>query len=826
MNFCPNCGKPQKPGAPFCVSCGRRFETSAATAQAHRPVSHRESGPARPIPVAFPNAVDPGALNVPNIHDLAAADLPRIAAQLPPRINFIDKFRSKYLVPILVAIGLIAAGAILLIVVGKFKNELEKPIQYELTQTGALFSTNRELYRLDKQGKIEWVGRDANGWLMRGALRFDVGPDGGIYLTNPFGKSIEVFDGSGKWITTIGKRSLSGDFSVFVVSDGSILMADAVADRLVEYMPDGRQLAAMGSQGFGPDNFRAPSGAAELPDGSFLIADSANLRLQHIDSDMNLLATWAIPRKAVIPGDRSDNPVTITHEGQESTLGVRYFPDSIAVDARHRRVYVLFERQAGGDSYVGAFDFDGNFTGTTVLRDPEGVRVNPTNIRMSSDGILTLVDSTDYLIGEWNPASDIVVPTALPAINDLAKKMKRAAKLNDFLSLIGILFFPAGLLVAAVVIGILLWKYRESWLDDEPEARYTRRRAQMFSSESRFHIPGPENVDPSKQHGGVISTVMRLAALPFAAIVYLIIFESQKTNPSAGAAIAGIAVFTILAWGGSFLSLYITKQWTIYGSCEYWNLRKRDQMFRLIGPELGAALIKNESVMDALLAIMPNRRHGLLVLTNYRIIWADAGGRGGLFARKPVLSAQPLRDFKSAEIKDIFSLPVWNIYIKPIMGRGMRVQTPHLWGAKAFIARLDGLLSGTVSAHSTTAAKSTDLCPYCAQTINRGDTACSQCGIKFKKPAVAAPISIIAAGAGQFYNGQFLQGLKYSISFAFSAAAIALGATGILRPGLFWIVLGAVPYSFFLSAGVFQAITDAEYLSTQVEEEQTQQIPE
>lgn len=106
------------------------------------------------------------------------------------------------------------------------------------------------------------------------------------------------------WVATgSATEKLDWTIDVCVAPDGNIWVAD-ISDRFFIFSPKGELLEVWGRHGHGPGEFSfyRPKTAIEnrgicadllfLPDGSFLVADSFNARIQHFDRDRGFLGFW------------------------------------------------------------------------------------------------------------------------------------------------------------------------------------------------------------------------------------------------------------------------------------------------------------------------------------------------------------------------------------------------------------------------------------------------------------------------------------------------------------------------------------------------------
>jgi DNA-binding beta-propeller fold protein YncE len=89
--------------------------------------------------------------------------------------------------------------------------------------------------------------------------------------------------------------SLSGPRGLAIDQDGTLLVADTANDRVQRFSPDGNLIEVIGEAGSGPGQFEEPVGVAVDAAGRMYVADSGNQRIQQFDSDGTYLADVSGP---------------------------------------------------------------------------------------------------------------------------------------------------------------------------------------------------------------------------------------------------------------------------------------------------------------------------------------------------------------------------------------------------------------------------------------------------------------------------------------------------------------------------------------------------
>jgi uncharacterized protein (TIGR03663 family) len=117
---------------------------------------------------------------------------------------------------------------------------------------------------------------------------------------------------------------------VALAADGTLLVADTKNHRIQRFSAEGEALAVYGGPepGDGPGRFRDPSGVAVASDGSIFVADTWNHRVQKLDHEGRFVREW----REEEPGFWGPRAILVTPDG-----------DVIVADTGHKRVLVYDE---------------------------------------------------------------------------------------------------------------------------------------------------------------------------------------------------------------------------------------------------------------------------------------------------------------------------------------------------------------------------------------------------------------------------------------------------------------------------------------------------
>lgn len=113
-----------------------------------------------------------------------------------------------------------------------------------------------------------------------------------VYVLDSSLKKVMVYDSLGLFLFSVGDPksfakpagvAVSGDGQrIFVVDRGSIEEDD---HKVIAYSPDGSELYRIGPRGHGEGQLNVPLAATVAPDGSLLVLDSGNFRVQSFDPE-------------------------------------------------------------------------------------------------------------------------------------------------------------------------------------------------------------------------------------------------------------------------------------------------------------------------------------------------------------------------------------------------------------------------------------------------------------------------------------------------------------------------------------------------------------
>jgi DNA-binding beta-propeller fold protein YncE len=142
-----------------------------------------------------------------------------------------------------------------------------------------------------------------------------IGPDDAVYCTDDVDHTIRKFTPDGALLLTLGTSgspsatgATSSDFRTILRSgppfhyptnlalagDGSMYVADGYGNaRIHKFSADGQFLFSWGEPGGNAGEFRIPHGIAVAPDGSVVVADRENSRLQFFDAQGRFQGAWS-----------------------------------------------------------------------------------------------------------------------------------------------------------------------------------------------------------------------------------------------------------------------------------------------------------------------------------------------------------------------------------------------------------------------------------------------------------------------------------------------------------------------------------------------------
>jgi DNA-binding beta-propeller fold protein YncE len=141
-----------------------------------------------------------------------------------------------------------------------------------------------------------------------------IGPDDAVHCTDDLDHTVKTFTPEGTLLRTLGTSgrpsdtgATSQDFrtirragppfhyptNLALAADGSLYVSDGYGNaRVHKFAPDGEHLFSWGEPGGGAGQFRLPHGIAVGPDGTVVVADRENSRLQFFRPDGGFLSEW------------------------------------------------------------------------------------------------------------------------------------------------------------------------------------------------------------------------------------------------------------------------------------------------------------------------------------------------------------------------------------------------------------------------------------------------------------------------------------------------------------------------------------------------------
>ena len=130
--------------------------------------------------------------------------------------------------------------------------------------------------------------------------------DGNVYVADTWNHRIQKFDKNGKFLakwgefrdsqgtTELEQGHFYGPRALAVALDGTLLVVDTGNERVERFGSDGKFLGAYGGFGAEDGQFWEPVGIAVDGDGNVYIADTWNQRVQKFDKDFRYVTKWGI----------------------------------------------------------------------------------------------------------------------------------------------------------------------------------------------------------------------------------------------------------------------------------------------------------------------------------------------------------------------------------------------------------------------------------------------------------------------------------------------------------------------------------------------------
>lgn len=241
---------------------------------------------------------------------------------------------------------------------------------------------NRRVQVFDRHGRF----RREFGQSLQRPMNLDF-HGGRLYVADFFTDRILVYEPGGKLLEAIAPvDGLHNPGGVAVRADGSILIADTYAHRVLLVSSEGNVLRSWGTSsetGVGAGEFNYPTDVASAPDGGFYVADGYNDRVQQFDSNGGFVRKWGGPFGMNIHGPFKGWFATVTSIAvgpDGSVLAADFYNDRVQ-KFNSKGVYL----KSFGEYFEGA-------THTAIAVD------------VDSDGTTYVADYARHQVQVWRPA--------------------------------------------------------------------------------------------------------------------------------------------------------------------------------------------------------------------------------------------------------------------------------------------------------------------------------------------------------------------------------------------------------------------------------------
>lgn len=238
---------------------------------------------------------------------------------------------------------------------------------------------NSRIQVLDKKGNfLRAFGTETLGRPMNLAIA-----DGRLYVPDYFKDVIHVFTQVGEYLRSIAAEDgLNSPGGVAVRADGTLLVADTYAQRIVHLTASGKVLRTWSGTGIDAGGFSYPTDVAVAPDGGFYVADGYNDRIQQFGPDGQFARKWGGPFGANIFGPFKGWFATVTSVavGPEGAV--------YAADFYNDRI----QKFTAGGAFLTAFGSPAKGPGQSEMA-----------VAVDADGTVWTANFADNRVGKWRP---------------------------------------------------------------------------------------------------------------------------------------------------------------------------------------------------------------------------------------------------------------------------------------------------------------------------------------------------------------------------------------------------------------------------------------
>jgi DNA-binding beta-propeller fold protein YncE len=299
-----------------------------------------------------PLAVDPQAAEADGA-SIAEAELVWPAAPELPRIRYLQSISSAQDVGI--RPGLLTRIARFL--KGEEERGLVRPHGLSTDAEGRLYVVDaavRRVHVFDVEHGTHYAFPERPADDFASPIDVAAGTQGRIYVSDSVTNVVHVFSGHGKrYERSIGAGRLLRPTGLAVDTlNGRLLVTDTVASTLVVFDERSLELVAViGGQGGETEQFHAPTNVTVAGDGTIVVTDALNFRVQQLDSDLRFVQSFGAVGKA--PGHFS-RPKGVAVDSAGHIYVVDALFANVQIFDREGRLLLAFGRpgQAPGEFWL------------------------------------------------------------------------------------------------------------------------------------------------------------------------------------------------------------------------------------------------------------------------------------------------------------------------------------------------------------------------------------------------------------------------------------------------------------------------------------------